>query len=139
MTAAQYGSGQGRWPALHSESEARSRSVNLGIVSTGHDPGSRGQTALAVETLRPQPAGKRPGIIAEAILDDWQTECRKAGRIAIGTDDQVQDLGPQALDNMSEDRSASGSRHLSPPPMRPDRPPANSTPTTSSGASILRV
>jgi hypothetical protein len=49
--------------------------------------------------------GKRPGIFAEAILDDWQTECRKVGRIAIGTDDQVRDLGPQALDNMSEDRS----------------------------------
>jgi len=48
-------------------------------------------------------SGRRPGIFAEAILDDWQTECRKAGWIAIGADDQVRDLGPQALDN-SEDR-----------------------------------
>src|SRR5713101_3563544 len=36
-------------------------------------------------------------------------------------------------------RPASGNRHLSPPPMRLDLPPASNTPTTTSGNSILRL
>jgi hypothetical protein len=79
--------------------------------------------------------GKRPDIVAEAILDDWQTECRKVGRIAIGTDDQVRDLGPQTLDNMSEDQSGpqGGQQTFVAAAMRPDRPPAIARLAISSG------
>ena len=52
-------------------------------------------------------AGERPGIVTEPILDDRQAEYGKAGRVAIGADDQIQDLRPQALDDVGEKRSSS--------------------------------
>ena len=52
-------------------------------------------------------AGERPGIVTEPIRDDRQAKYGKAGRVAIGADDQIRDLRPQALYDVREKRSSS--------------------------------
>ena len=80
--------------------------------------GKKGVSVAAViDEAAPGPIGTAPirsrhgrrravRLAAEAILDDWQAKCRKPSHVAIGIDDEVRDLGPQTIDDVSEHRLA---------------------------------
>ena len=41
-------------------------------------------------------------MIAEVVLDEGQIERRKAGKVTIGIEDELRNLGPEALHDMGE-------------------------------------
>jgi hypothetical protein len=66
-------------------------------------------------------ARERTGIAGDAVRHHGEAEGREARQIAIGDNDEVRDLRPEALDDVGEDgRPASGSSDLSAPPIRLD-------------------
>ena len=50
--------------------------------------------------------GKRPRKACHAVSEDGQAKARKSGSLAIGIDNDIGDLGLQAREDRSEDRSA---------------------------------
>src|SRR5688572_29114595 len=47
-------------------------------------------------------AGKGPSMVAYAVPDDGQAECRKAGKVTIGIENELRNLWPEAPDDMRE-------------------------------------
>ena len=101
--------------------------------------GRRGDHEAAVRPIGDRPfetgvdAGKRPA--NGRSRDPRRSAGRKprTGRVAIGVENELRTCGlrrPMTWASMG--LPASGNRHLSPPPMRLDLPPASRTPTTAS-------
>ena len=103
--------------------------------------GGSDAAALRPVSTRPFQSGLNPsqgtGVVTEAIRDHRQTEARRNG-LALTISSEICGF-KRSMTWARSGLPASGSRHLSPPPIRLDLPPANTMPMIVSGPFILGI